>query len=174
MDYSEDEKLIEILPVNKLVGNNGQIKGVPANPRKINEGNYKKLLNSLQEDPEFLKHKPLHAYKLKDKYVVLCGNQRLKAVKELGYSRVPVTVYKEGTPFEIIKGRIIKDNVELGEYDWEAINDNWKEEPLEEWGVEVIKTDFGDIDSFFEDNETSDGEKHKTITCPSCGHTFEL
>ena len=65
------------LPINKLVSNTGQIDSVHANPRTINKDDYQKLLKSLQEDPDFLNHKPLHVYQQGDKYVVLGGLLRL-------------------------------------------------------------------------------------------------
>ncbi len=74
------------LPISKLVNNTGQIEGLPANPRQIDKTDYERLLKSLKEDPDFLVHKPLHVYEHNDQYVVLGGNQRLRALKELGYN----------------------------------------------------------------------------------------
>lgn len=126
------------LPINKLVNNTGQIDGVPANPRTIKKEDYNKLIKSLQEDPDFLNHKPLHVYQQDGKYVVLGGNMRLKALKELGWKEVPCTVYKPETPPEVLRARVIKDNSEFGSYDWDLIaNEGWSDEPLAYWGVDL-------------------------------------
>lgn len=123
--------------IKKLVNNTGQIEGVPANPRQINKTDYERLLKSLKEDPDFLIHKPLHVYEHNDKYVVLGGNQRLRALKELGYKEVPVTVYDKTTPVETLKARIIKDNSTFGEYDFDMLGNEWSDEPLTDWGLDL-------------------------------------
>lgn len=71
------------LPIAKLVNNTGQVEGVPANPRTISKDEFAKLIKSIQEDPEYLEHEKPHVIKHGDKYVVLNGNQRLKALREL-------------------------------------------------------------------------------------------
>lgn len=125
------------LPISKLVNNTGQIEGLPANPRQIDKTDYERLLKSLKEDPDFLVHKPLHVYEHNDQYVVLGGNQRLRALKELGYKDVPVTVYEPETPVEVLKRRIIIDNSTFGDYDMEMLGNEWSDEPLTDWGVDL-------------------------------------
>ncbi|MBF7709444.1 hypothetical protein CUR00_19445, partial [Acinetobacter baumannii] len=73
------------LPINKLVNNTGQIPNIPANPRKITKTDYQKLIASLEDDADFLNHEKLHVIKHKEKFVVLNGNMRLRALKELDY-----------------------------------------------------------------------------------------
>ena len=125
------------LPISKLVNNTGQIEGLPANPRTINKDDYQKLLKSLQDDPDFLNHKPLHVYEHDGKYIVLGGNQRLKALKELGHKDVPVTIYDPETPVEVLKRRIIVDNSTFGDYDMDMLANEWDSEPLGDWGVDL-------------------------------------
>lgn len=125
------------LPISKLVNNTGQIEGLPANPRTINRDDYQKLLKSLQDDPDFLNHKPLHVYEHNGKYIVLGGNQRLRALKELGYKDVPVTIYDPETPVEVLKRRIIIDNSTFGDYDMDMLANEWDSEPLDDWGVDL-------------------------------------
>lgn len=125
------------LKISQLVNNTGQIENVPANPRQINKDSYQKLIKSLQEDPEFLDHKPLHVYQVGEKYVVLGGNMRLKALKELDYKEVPVTVYNPETPPEVLRARIMKDNAEYGSWDMDMLANEWSNEPLDDWGVDI-------------------------------------
>lgn len=125
------------LPISKLRNNTGQVDGVPANPRSIDKADYAKLLKSIQEDPEYLEHEMPHVIKHDDVYVVLNGNQRLRALKELGYKEVPVTVYPEDTSPEVIKARIIKSNHGYGKDDMEMLGNEWSDEPLADWGVDL-------------------------------------
>ena len=149
------------LPISKLVNNTGQIEGLPANPRQIDKTDYERLLKSLKEDPDFLVHKPLHVYEHNDKYIVLGGNQRLRALKELGYKEVPVTVYEPETPVEVLKARIIKSNHTYGKDDMDMLaNDGWDMEDLGEWGLEL-----GD---WAKELETDDTQVVK-VQCPTCG-----
>ena len=127
------------LPINKLVNNTGQIDGVPANPRIIKKEDYNKLIKSLQEDPDFLNHKPLHVYEQDGKYVVLGGNQRLKALKELDYKEVPCTLYKPETPPEVLRARVMKDNAEFGSWDMDMLANEWSDFPLAGWGVDFTR-----------------------------------
>lgn len=149
------------LPISKLVNNTGQIEGLPANPRQIDKTDYERLLKSLKEDPDFLVHKPLHVYEHNDQYVVLGGNQRLRALKELGYKEVPVTVYEPETPVEVLKRRIIIDNSTFGSWDTDEIANLWSDEPLNDWGL----TNWGGLDKIDTDETSSKKEK----LCPSCG-----
>lgn len=149
------------LSINKLVNNTGQIEGLPANPRQIDKTDYERLLKSLKEDPDFLVHKPLHVYEHNDKYIVLGGNQRLRALKELGYKEVPVTVYEPETPVEVLKRRIIIDNSTFGSWDTDEIANLWSDEPLNDWGL----TNWGGLDKIDTDETSSKKEK----LCPSCG-----
>jgi hypothetical protein len=42
------------IPVSQLVPNNGQIEGIPKNPRFIRNERFEKLVKSIQDNPEFL------------------------------------------------------------------------------------------------------------------------
>jgi site-specific DNA-methyltransferase (adenine-specific) len=71
--------------------------------------------------------------------VVLGGNMRLKALKELGYKEVPdewVKSAKDLTEDEI-RRFIIADNVGFGEHDWEMLANEWDIDELSEWGLDI-------------------------------------
>jgi len=71
--------------------------------------------------------------------VVLGGNMRLKALKELGYKEVPndwVKSAKDLTEDEI-RRFIIADNVGFGEHDWEMLANEWDVEELSDWGLDI-------------------------------------
>jgi len=82
--------------------------------------------------------------------IVLGGNMRLKALKELGYKEVPDEWVKRAQDLSEEEQRqfIIKDNVGFGEHDWEMLANEWDVEQLEDWGLDMpinFNEDIGDI-----------------------------
>lgn len=113
------------------------IKTNPNNPRIIKDEKYKKLLKSIEEFPDMLNKRPIVAFTDKDgKYVVLGGNMRLKALKELKYKEVPIIVADEWTE-EQKHEFLIKDNVGFGEWDWDSLANEWDVEKLDDWGLDL-------------------------------------
>ena len=151
------------ISIDKLEFNDGQIEGVPKNPRYLKNKDGEKLKKSLIDSPEFLEYKPLMVYAVgNDKYVTICGNMRLRIAKELradGHSEfdlLPCVVLKADTPVEKIKEYAIKDNVQAGNWDWDELaNGEWETDDLQDWGVDCsfLNTDGNDtnIDELFED-----------------------
>ena len=75
-----------------------QVKENPNNPRFISEEKYKKLVNSIKEFPDMLNKRPQIVSTDEDgNLVVLGGNMRLKALKELKYKEIPVIIADEWT-----------------------------------------------------------------------------
>src|SRR5690606_31663442 len=111
----------ESIDINKLIGNTGQIEGLPKNPRIIKDEKYAKLLKSIQEDPEMLELRELIVFPFKTKYVVIAGNMRLKAMQESGYTECPCKVLSKNTPPEKLRAYTIKDNVGYGSDDWDSL-----------------------------------------------------
>lgn len=71
------------IPLSDIEVNRGQIPGLPGNPRFIRDEKYKKLVNSLQENPEMTALRELLVYLHKGKYIIIGGNMRYRAMKEL-------------------------------------------------------------------------------------------
>ena len=71
--------------------------------------------------------------------VVLGGNMRLTALKHLGYKEVPDAWVKRADELtEDEKKRfIIADNVGFGDWDYEALANEWDTEQLSDWGLDV-------------------------------------
>jgi len=68
--------------------------------------------------------------------IVLGGNMRLKACKEAGLKEVDIIKADDLTE-EQQKQFIIKDNVGFGEWDWESLANQWAENDLTEWGINL-------------------------------------
>jgi ParB-like chromosome segregation protein Spo0J len=133
-----------------------EVKPNPKNPRIIKDGKFQKLVKSIQEFPDMLNKRPLVVFTdVDNKYVVLGGNMRLKACKEIGLKEIPIIVADEWTE-EQKNEFLIKDNVGFGEWDWDQLANEWDVEKLEEWGLNVPEFS-GDIDySILDDEDLTD------------------
>jgi len=112
------------------------IKSNPNNPRVIRDEKFKKLVKSIEEFPKMMALRPMV---VNEDMVVLGGNMRLKALKELGYKEVPdewIKSAKDLTEDEI-RRFIIADNVGFGEHDWEMLANEWDVEELSDWGLDI-------------------------------------
>lgn len=113
------------------------IKPNPKNPRVISGDKYLKLMNSIKEFPDMLNKRPLVVFTDKDgKYVVIGGNMRLKACKEVGMKEIPIIIADEWSEEQKAEF-IIKDNVGYGEWDWDSLANEWDAEQLDDWGLDA-------------------------------------
>ena len=126
--------------------NINEIKPNPNNPRIIKDDKFKKLVKSIQDFPQMLELRPIV---IDENNIVLGGNMRLKACIEAGLKDVPVKQAKELTE-EQKKEFIVKDNVGYGEWDWDDLANNWDEQLLTEWGLDIPNFDTG---SFSDQNK---------------------
>lgn len=108
------------------------IKENPNNPRFIRDEKYKKLIQSIKDFPKMLELRPVV---IDNDMVVLGGNMRLKACKELGLKEIPVIKTDDLTD-EQKKEFIIKDNVWFGENNWEILANEWNEIDLKKWWLD--------------------------------------
>jgi site-specific DNA-methyltransferase (adenine-specific) len=114
-----------------------EVKPNPKNPRIIKDGKFQKLVKSIQEFPDMLNKRPLVTFTDTDgKYIVLGGNMRLKACKEIGLKEIPIIVADEWTE-EQKNEFLIKDNVGFGEWDWDSLANEWDVEKLDDWGLDL-------------------------------------
>lgn len=132
----------ETLPITKLHPNTGQLadKGVPKNPRFIRDAKYKKLIDSIREDPDMMEVREVAVYDTGDTksgYVVVGGNMRYRAAKELGYKEVPCKVYPSDTPADKLRRFILKDNSSFGENDFDALLSEWDIEDIESAAIDI-------------------------------------
>jgi ParB-like chromosome segregation protein Spo0J len=99
------------------------------------------------------------------KYVIIGGNMRFQACKELQFETVPCKVLDKDTTAEQLRAITIKDNIGFGEHDWELLANEWDAVELEEWGLEVPNID----------NEIKEAEqKEKSTMTISFGDADEL
>ena len=131
---------IQEIKISKLEVNKGQVEGLPKNPRFIRDERYKALVKSIEDAPEMLKLRELLVVEHGSKFVVIGGNMRLRACKELGMETVPCKVLPADTPVAKLREYAIKDNNGFGEDDWDVLANEWDAEELEDWGIETPMT----------------------------------
>jgi hypothetical protein len=110
-----------------------EIKSNPNNPRLIKDDKFKKLVQSIKDFPKMLELRPIV---VNDDMVVLGGNMRLKACKEVGLKEVPIIKASELSDDQQ-REFIVKDNVGFGEWDWDMIANEWDTEQLTEWALDL-------------------------------------
>lgn len=95
------------------------LKKNPNNPRIIKDEGFKKLKESLQSSKgkEHFDARPCIVSTRTGENIIIAGNTRFQAAKELGWKEVP-TVIMEGLTEEQEQEIIIRDNVSNGECGW--------------------------------------------------------
>ena len=157
----------ERISLSCLELNEGQIVGIPKNPRYLKGEEHDKLKKSLKDSPELLQYKPLMVYAIEGgKFVVVCGNMRLRICQELhdegveGFDALPCFILNKDVSIAKIKEYAIKDNVQAGNWDWDELaNGDWEVEELQDWGVDCsFLTDTEPVEEMPERKETEDDE----------------
>ena len=143
---------IQNIKIAQLETNNGQIEGLPKNPRFIKDNRFKQLVKSIEDAPEMLDYRTLLVFPHDKKYVIIAGNMRYRACKELGYNELPCYVLPEETPAEKLREYAIKDNIGFGSDDWDILMNEWDTEELKDWGYEFPET----FEEIPEDEEPTD------------------
>lgn len=125
------------LAISLLDFNKGQLQGLPKNPRFFRDYRYEAMKKSIVDSPEMLELRELIVYPFPEgRYVVVCGNLRLRACKELGYTEVPCKILSSGTEVKKLREYASKDNVSFGENDLDVMTNDWDKTELQGWGVE--------------------------------------
>ena len=113
----------------------GNIKVNPDNPRLIRDAKFKSLVKSLKDCPSLFDARPCICSDRTGNLVIMGGNMRYLAAKELKYSEVPVIVMPgltEAQEREIV----VKDNGAFGEWDFDLLS-GWSDLPLTDWGIDL-------------------------------------
>jgi DNA modification methylase len=114
-----------------------QLKLNEANPRFIKDDKFKKLIASIKDFPKMMELRPIVYDPVGN--VILGGNMRYRALVELGYKEIPDAWTKPADQLtDDEKQRfIIEDNVGFGEWDWDMLANEWDEEELKGWGMDI-------------------------------------
>ena len=117
------------MKLNKIIPN-------PNNPRVIKNEKFEKLCKSLNDFPQMMQLRPII---VDENFMIRGGNMRYKALQHLGYHEIPDDWVKQAKELteEQLKEFEIKDNLGFGEWDWDALANDWDAEKLDEWGLEI-------------------------------------
>lgn len=134
----------ELVPLSSVRPN-------PKNPRVMRDGRFEKLKQSIKEFPKMLELRPMVT---EDDGMVLGGNMRQRALKALGYSFIPKEWVKKASDLTEDERRrfIAIDNESFGEWDMDALANEWDTDELKEWGVDGIWDD--DVERIVPENYT--------------------
>ena len=167
----------EKIDISKVHPNEGQIEGLPANPRLIKDGRFKKLMKSIQDLPEMTEARDLLVYPYDGDYVVIGGNMRLRAYQELGWKEVPCCVLPDNMPVDKLREMVIQDNNPFGETDWNMIANEWDVEELKDWGVDLPAdwdTSEAEEQKEAEEDDFSDEDAEKAEPRVKLGEIWQL
>lgn len=163
-----------------------KIKFNPNNPRVIKDDKFHKLVTSIKEFPQMMELRPII---LDENNMVLGGNMRLRACKDIGIKDVHIQIFTREhakqanvssglnkTYKEYCDEFIIKDNASFGDWDWVMLATEWSVDKLDNWGVgnyemfsdgeKPLDEDWASV--FEQKNDTSehDGKQQITFVLP--------
>ena len=146
------------------------------NPRYIYDDDMARLKQSIKDNPDYFECRPIILSDRTGSLVIIAGNMRYEAARQLGMEEVP-TVLMHGLTENREKEIVIRDNISNGRWDYDILaNENWgTTEELGDWGLDISFMGNGDedgnLDDFFEEADKSKEEgKEKdlvvTVTIP--------
>lgn len=131
-------KELTMLPLSVIEPNDGQLDGLPKNPRSIKKTKFQKLKQNIEAYPEMLAWRSLLVYPLDNgHYIIIGGNMRYRAMQELAHESVPVFIIPKDTPVERLQAYTILDNNGFGEWDWDLLANEWPDDMLDDWGLDI-------------------------------------
>jgi hypothetical protein len=92
----------------------------PNNPRYIKDEKFEGLKKSIQGDKKYFEVRPIILSNRTGKNVIIAGNRRFDAARELGWKDAPATIRKGLTEEQEIE-ILLKDNGSYGQWDWDMI-----------------------------------------------------
>jgi hypothetical protein len=148
------------------------IKANHKNPRRITNQQAERLLKSIEQFPQMMEIRPIV---VDDSGTILGGNMRFQALKRSGYKDIPDSWVRRADDLTEQQKRefIIKDNAGFGEWDWDALGNEWDDLPLAEWGVDVPTDWAGPVkDDKPVDLSPQVRQDADSCRCPKCGFEF--
>lgn len=140
-----------------------------SNPRIIKDDRFKKLVKSISDFPKMMELRPII---IDSEGMILGGNMRFKALQELKYKDIPDEWVKRAEELTEAEKRefIIKDNIGFGENDWHMLTNEWDQEQLIEWGLEIPDFAINKPEAVEDDYEIPDEIKTDIVL----GDLFEI
>lgn len=165
------DTLFVSMELTQLEPNDGQLDGLPSNPRQITDAKMELLKQNIQQYPEMLTLRGLMVYPLDNgKYIIIGGNMRYHAMQQLGFKTAPVIIIPKETTIEQLQAYSVIDNNGFGKWDWDMLANEWDAAQLTSWGVDlpIMESEINTDESFDSlDNEDDKSKDEKlTVTIP--------
>ncbi len=152
----------QLVDVEMIDFNEGQVDGLLPNPREIDQDNFERLKKQITEYPEMLEYRGLMIYPHAGRYIAIGGNQRLRALQDLGIEQVPCFIIPEDTDPEDLNAFQILDNVPFGKWDFQKLAENWDISQLADFNINVpVPQSSLNLGQFFDEGD--DEKKIKII-----------
>jgi len=138
-----------------------ELKQNEKNPRGITDLKLGKLKKSIQTFEKMMALRPLI---VDENNLIISGNQRYRALVELGYTEIKDEWVKQVKNFteKEKKELLIKDNLAFGEWDWLALKDDWDLGELTDWGLDT-PFEGGLFNKILEEKEEEETNEVKVI-----------
>ena len=153
---------LTLIDKSLLDNNEGQVPGLHPNPREIDNDNYERLKTQIQDYPELIDYRALMVYPHNGRFVAIGGNMRLRALKELGYEKIPCFIIPEETEPEDLNAFQILDNVPFGKWDFTKLAEGWDIDQLKGFNINIpVPQSSLNLGDFFDEGD--DETKTKII-----------
>lgn len=171
-----------MLPLGKILLNEGQLDWLPRNPRTWTQTDIDNTAKSILEDLDFLEDRPILVVPFnKGTYIAFAGNLRHEgAVATKKVKKVPCVIhYPETTEdYETVKRRALKDNGSFGLWDYDELANSWDDLPLIDFGVPAWNFAKPKENTQKKTGEINMGDIHPTyeihVECESLEQQLEL
>ena len=137
------------------------LKPHPDNPRCVDKDQFNALVKNIEANG-YTNRLIINADN-----VVLAGNQRLKALKKLGFNEVDVLVPNIPLTKEQEDRINVTDNLSAGSFDFDILGNNFEPQQLIDWGMPPHMLGVSHFD--FNEEQESNVKERKVKTCPHCG-----
>jgi len=134
------------------------------NPRRMTKKRAEQLIKSIEDFPQMMELRPIV---IDETGMILGGNMRFQVLRAAGYKEIPDNWITKRTDLNEEQKRefIIKDNGAFGEWDWDALANEWGDLPLNDWGIDISRFEIPDENKGIDEAEMSDTKNE----CPKCG-----
>lgn len=154
---------VQNIKIDKVHLNEGQIEGLPKNPRQWTQTDIDRIAKSLQETPELFEMRPCIVKEQEGEYYLLAGNLRYTGAKHNGDTTIPCIVVPADMSVDKMKEIVLKDNGTFGRFDFDALANEWDDLSLTDWGIPAWGTKDEVDENIFEQMLPSE-DKEKDIT----------
>ncbi len=137
MDTNDIQR--RVMDISQLHTNTGQVEGLPKNPRFIRDPKFKKLVKSIEDDPEMLELRELIVYDTQDErgFVIIGGNMRYEALRKLKHKTAVCKVLPHDFPMDKMRRIVLKDNSSFGETNFDDLINDWKPEEIDAAAIDI-------------------------------------